>query len=93
MEETKEQGPSLGVLIAILAALVVGVILIFAMLEIAIPKVDIPETPVQSESVVPDETMPLPSFCPHCGDKLPSSFRWEQFCPYCGEPVRWEAER
>ena len=79
-------------MIAILAALVIGVVLIFAMLEITIPKVDIPETPVQSESLTQKEESPAPSFCPHCGDKLPASFQWEQFCPYCGEQAQWEAE-
>lgn len=28
-----------------------------------------------------------PSFCPFCGEGLPSSFQWGQFCPYCGERV------
>ncbi len=28
-----------------------------------------------------------PSFCPFCGEGLPSSFQWGQFCPYCGEQV------
>lgn len=30
---------------------------------------------------------PAPSFCPFCGEGLPSSFQWGQFCPYCGEQV------
>ena len=30
---------------------------------------------------------PAPSFCPFCGEGLPSAFQWGQFCPYCGELV------
>ena len=30
---------------------------------------------------------PAPSFCPFCGEGLPSSFQWGQYCPYCGEQV------
>ena len=30
---------------------------------------------------------PAPSFCPFCGEGLPSSFQWGQFCPYCGEQI------
>ena len=32
-------------------------------------------------------TRPAPSFCPFCGEGLPSSFQWGQFCPYCGEQI------
>ena len=41
-------------------------------------------------SSAPEDTgsdQPSPSFCPFCGEGLPSAFQWGQFCPYCGELV------
>ena len=41
-------------------------------------------------SSVPEDAgsaQPAPSFCPFCGEGLPSSFQWGQFCPYCGEQI------
>ena len=48
--------------------------------------------PVQKPgaSSVPEDAgsaQPAPSFCPFCGEGLPSAFQWGQFCPYCGEQV------
>ena len=48
--------------------------------------------PVQEPgaSSAPGDTgsaQPAPSFCPFCGEGLPSSFQWGQYCPYCGEQV------
>ena len=88
MEEKVEQGPSIGVLLGILAALIVGVILIFAMLEIAVPDYDIPMESTQVESTI--EERPAPKFCTNCGDELPGSFQWNKFCPFCGRQVKWE---
>ena len=92
MEEKNEQGLSLPALIAILAAQVLGVILIFAMLEIAIPKQEAPVQPLQPESSMGEliEEQPAPSYCPHCGEGLPESFTWGKFCPYCGTHVEWK---
>ena len=41
-------------------------------------------------SSAPEDTgsdQPSPSFCPFCGEGLPSAFQWGQFCPYCGKLV------
>lgn len=76
--------------IGILAALVIGVICVFAMLEVAIPKVNVP--PAQQEESVGEmmAEQPAPKFCPDCGTGLPESFAWGKFCPFCGELVEWE---
>ena len=89
-ENTTKKELSLMAWIGILAALVIGVICIFAMLEMVIPKVEVP--PVQQVEVV-DGTkaeQPAPKFCPDCGAGLPGSFAWGKFCPFCGELVEWE---
>ena len=92
MEEgnTKKELPLIAWL-GVLAGLVLGVILIFAMLEIAIPK---PEGLVQTQEVsgveAEENTQPAPKFCPDCGQGLPESFDWGQYCPYCGEQAMWK---
>ena len=92
-ENTERKEISLVVWLGILVALVMGVILIFTMLEIAIPKAEIP--PAQQMIVSTQETetpeQPAPKFCPDCGAGLPDSFAWGKFCPYCGELVEWES--
>ena len=89
-ENNTKKELSLAVWIGILAALVIGVICVFAMLEVAIPKVEVP--PVQQvESVDGTKAeQPAPKFCPDCGAGLPESFAWGKFCPFCGELVEWE---
>ena len=75
-----------GLLLLILAC-VAAVELIFLGLGEAIPN----ESRDSGQSVqtqLPDQSAPAaPSFCPFCGEGLPSSFQWGQFCPWCGERV------
>ena len=89
-ENNTKKELSLVVWIGILAALVIGVICVFAMLETAIPKVEVP--PVQQVERVDEANteQPAPKFCPDCGAGLPESFTWGKFCPFCGEVVEWE---
>lgn len=89
-ENSRKKELSLAAWIGILAALVIGVICVFAMLEMAIPKVEVP--PVQQEELIDGITaqQPAPKFCPDCGSGLPESFAWGKFCPFCGELVEWE---
>ena len=89
-ENTTKKELSLMAWIGILIALLLGVICIFAMLEMVIPKVEVP--PVQQVEVVDEikAEQPVPKFCPDCGAGLPESFAWGKFCPFCGELVEWE---
>ena len=76
-----------GLLLLILAC-VAAVELIFLGLGEAIPNES--RDSGQSVSVQPDQSAPgqaAPSFCPFCGEGLPSGFQWGQFCPFCGERV------
>ena len=45
------------------------------------------ETPDTAQGAEGASQQPAPSFCPFCGEGLPSAFQWGQFCPYCGEQV------
>ena len=45
------------------------------------------ETPDPAQGAESASQQPAPSFCPFCGEGLPSSFQWGQFCPYCGEQI------
>ena len=45
------------------------------------------ETPDAAQGAEGASQQPAPSFCPFCGEGLPSAFQWGQFCPYCGEQV------
>ena len=89
-ENTTKKELTLMAWIGILAALVIGVVCVFAMLEMVIPKVEVP--PVQQVEVVDEikAEQPVPKFCPDCGAGLPESFAWGKFCPFCGELVEWE---
>jgi membrane protease subunit (stomatin/prohibitin family) len=82
-------------LVVLIAALVVGVKLIFWGLERALPTPagtaqSAVETVDASQNAAPDGQA-APNFCPNCGEKLPETFQWGQFCPYCGEKVAWES--
>ena len=92
MEEnnTNQKELSLVVWLGILAGLVIGVILIFAMLEVAIPKQEILLQP-ENTVVEKEPEHPAPSFCPDCGQGLPETFDWGQYCPYCGQQAVWTA--
>lgn len=87
-------------MIALIAALVIGVKLVFAGLGAAIgdpdvsmsaqsTQVDAPPQDAQADgqeqNVDGDTTGPR--FCTHCGKEMREGFRWGQFCPYCGEKV------
>jgi membrane protease subunit (stomatin/prohibitin family) len=84
-------------LVALIIALFIGVKLVFAGLDTAMPDLkhmgaDYEARHSASASMVAEETtqgeeQPAPKFCPHCGDGLPESFDWGQFCPWCGEKV------
>ncbi len=93
MEETKKDR-SLILWILLLAALVAGVIGVFAFLEKAIGYKETlpgyepdPTTQVETPADPAQPGAAAPSFCPYCGDELNDSFQWGQFCPYCGEKV------
>ena len=82
-------------LIALIIALCLCVELLFLGLGKAIPNqaagsgaADSPEGPAQEEPLPgPGGEERAPSFCPFCGEGLPSSFQWGQYCPWCGEQV------
>jgi Zn finger protein HypA/HybF involved in hydrogenase expression len=81
-------------LVVLIALLVVGIRSIFLGLELVLPtKATTAQTELLQDAEVPIDITdaPVPSYCPHCGEKLPESFQWDQFCPYCGEKVVWEA--
>ena len=96
MNEKKKSGvlPIVG-LILLLVLCVAGVELIFTGLGKAIPNEARGQSPsvsasqsVQSTPEAGDSSArSAPSFCPFCGENLPSAFQWGQFCPYCGEQV------
>ena len=77
-----------GLLLLILVC-VAAIELIFVGLGEAIPN-EAGSSSGQSVSAQPEPSAPdrnAPSFCPFCGEGLPSSFQWGQFCPFCGERV------
>ena len=75
-------------LILLLLACVAAVELIFMGLGEAIPNQGRGSANQSVQSELPDQSTPAaPSFCPFCGEGLPSTFQWGQFCPFCGERV------
>ena len=75
-------------LILLLLACVAAVELIFMGLGEAIPNQGRGSAGQSVQTQLPDESTPAaPSFCPFCGEDLPSTFQWGQFCPFCGERV------
>lgn len=87
MDENTPKKSDLRILwmVALIIVLFIAIKLVFVLLEAAIPqeKHAQPPDPAPEQSV--SETLPAPSFCPHCGEKLPEDFQWGWFCPYCGE--------
>ena len=76
-----------GLLLLILAC-VAAVELIFLGLGKAIPNQAKDSAAQSVQTQLPDQSAPAaPSFCPFCGEGLPSAFQWGQFCPFCGERV------
>ncbi len=75
-------------LILLLLACVAAVELIFMGLGEAIPNQGRGSASQSVQTELPDQSTPAaPSFCPFCGEGLPSTFQWGQFCPYCGGQV------
>ena len=79
-------------LAALLVACVIGVQAVFIGLGMVIPNEartegDAYQSQSASASVSGATAQAAPSFCPFCGESLPSAFQWGQFCPYCGEQV------
>ena len=89
-------------LIALVIALFIGVKLVFAGLDTAMPDLKhMASAYEQSQQVEEegaadadrsalapaDEEAAGPNFCPHCGDEMRDGFRWGQFCPQCGKKV------
>lgn len=75
-------------LILLLLACVAAVELIFMGLGEAIPNQGRGSAGQSVQTQLPDQSTPAaPSFCPFCGEGLPSTFQWGQFCPYCGGQV------
>ena len=96
MEEKKKRPEWLtliGLLVLVLA-LMLGVKIVFGMLETAIPPID---SSGDSSSVVVDPfefgeqqgegEQQGPKFCIHCGEGLPEHFAWGQYCPQCGKKM------
>jgi hypothetical protein len=93
MEEKKTSTPKtvltiVGLLLLIFA-LVLGVKVVFKGLEAVLPAPAQADQSVAADVSGQDSQTDLtaPSYCTHCGKKLPDSFQWGQFCPYCGEQV------
>lgn len=80
-------------LVALIVVLFIGVKLMFAGLEAAIPQDKTGTSASQSldagtsQSQSGETDSPAPSYCPYCGEKLNDSFQWGQYCPFCGESV------
>ena len=76
-----------GLLLLILAC-VAAVELIFLGLGKAIPNQAKDSAAQSVQTQLPDQSAPaVPSFCPFCGEGLPSAFQWGQLCRFCGERV------
>ena len=78
-------------LTALIVVLFVGIKLVFAGLEAAIPQ-DGSGSQSVSQSVAEEDPQTedgekAPAFCPFCGEGLPDSFQWGQYCPWCGKQV------
>ena len=101
-QPTKRTLLSIGGMVLLLIACVLGVQLIFAWMGTAFSTStgdsQSQSAPVErsqsQEQILADASedgagsvQSAPSFCPFCGEGLPSSFQWGQFCPYCGEQV------
>ena len=102
-EKKKRTIMSIVGMVALLLVCVIGVQMVFAGLGVAFSdQGDATSGPgsqgdsVQSSSEQDSDSseassavaaQPAPSFCPFCGEGLPSSFQWGQYCPYCGEQV------
>ncbi|MBR4098824.1 MAG: hypothetical protein IKK44_02400 [Clostridium sp.] len=95
-QEKKRNKMAIVGLLVLIAALVIGIKLIFAGLAAALP--ELPEQSSQSmdagsvsqsaeADISTENDLPAPNFCPYCGDELSDSFQWGQFCPFCGEKV------
>ena len=80
-------------MVALILVLFVGVKLVFAGLDAAIPQDDAGTSAGQSLDAGASQSQsgvtepPAPSYCPYCGQKLNDSFQWGQYCPFCGESV------
>ncbi len=75
-------------LIVLILVCVAAIELIFVGLGEAIPNQAKDSASQSVQTQPPDQSAPAaPSFCPFCGEGLPSSFQWGQFCPWCGEQV------
>ena len=80
-------------LVALIVVLAVGVKLVFAGLEAAIPQDKSGISASQSQQADASGSqgeaggLPAPEFCPFCGEELNDSFQWGQYCPFCGESV------
>jgi len=91
MEEKKKRPEWLTIvgLLALVLALMLGIKLMFGMLETAIPPMDAAGS--ASSAVVGEQQgdgeQKGPKFCIHCGEGLPEQFRWGQYCPECGGKV------
>lgn len=87
MDENTPKKSDLRILwmVALIIVLFIAIQLIFAMLGAAIPQEKHAQPPATTPEQSVSETLPAPSFCPFCGEKLPEDFQWGWFCPYCGE--------
>ena len=90
-------------LIALIIALFIGVKLIFAGLDRAMPDLKNMAAEYEQSQTVESEGAPGadqsaaapadgedaagPNFCPHCGGEMRDGFQWGQFCPQCGKKV------
>ena len=83
-------------LIVLIVALFLGVKLVFAGLDAAIPDLDqmgaqnSVSTSQSVQTVGPADSAgetDAPAFCTHCGKEMRDGFQWGQYCPYCGKQV------
>lgn len=90
-KETKNGLWSIVGLVALIVVLFVGIKVVFAGLDLAIPQDGSGSSAGGSQSVSVSQSQQTdssaPSYCPYCGEKLNDSFQWGQYCPFCGESV------
>ena len=90
-DESKEKKSGVWSMVGVVArswVLFVGVKLVFAGLDAAIPQDDAGTSAGQSLDAGASQSQsgvtepPAPSYCPYCGQKLNDSFQCGQYCPF-----------
>ena len=94
--KTQNQAIVIVGLIVLIIGLFIGIKLVFAGLDSAIPDLkhmgaayeqqEQSGTSADGSAAISGEEEG-PAFCIHCGKEMREDFRWGQFCPYCGKKV------